>query len=42
MVEEVVSQIVAHVTEDTATVYLYSRKPVVEKYSMGQLPEWGC
>lgn len=42
MVKEVVSQIVAHVTEDTATVYLHSREPVVEKDSMSQLPEWGC
>lgn len=42
MVEEVVCQIVAHVTEDTAAVYLHSREPVVEEDSMGQLPKWSC
>lgn len=37
MVEEVVGQIVAHVTEDTVAKYLHSRELAVEEDSMGQL-----
>lgn len=41
MVEEVVSQIVANVAENSATKDLHCREPIVEKYGMCQLPEWG-
>jgi hypothetical protein len=42
VVEEIVSQIIANIAEDTTTENLYSRKPVVEEHGMCKLPERSC
>lgn len=39
VVEEIVSQIITDVAEDTTTEHLDSCKPVVEEDGMGQFPE---
>lgn len=41
MVKEVVGQVIADISENTAAEDLDSRKPVVEEDGMGQLPERG-
>lgn len=42
VVKEVVSHVIADVSEDTATVHQQCCVPVVEEDSMGQLPEGCC
>lgn len=42
VVEEIVSQIITDVAEDTTTEHLDSCKPVVEEDGMGQFPERSC
>lgn len=39
MVKEIVRHVIANISEDTATVYKRSGKPVVEEDGMRQFPE---
>ena len=42
VVEEVVSQVVAYVSKDAATIDSGSSIPTVGKYCVCKLPEWSC
>ena len=42
MMQKVMRQIVADVSEDTTTIRRHSRVPIVEEYCMSQFPEGRC